>query len=60
MIQAGVDSATLAGILGHHSGEFTQRTYVHLFDNSKKEAMGKLEKIEKLEKEQAHCQVTFI
>lgn len=43
MIQAGVYAPDLAAILGHHSADFTLRTYVHLFADSKKSAMRKFE-----------------
>lgn len=43
MIRAGVNAAELSAILGHHSIEFTYKTYVHLFQDSKKEAIKKFE-----------------
>jgi len=43
MIRAGVNAAELTSILGHHPIEFTYKTYVHLFQDSKKEAIKKFE-----------------
>ncbi len=45
MIRAGVNATTLAGLLGHHSSDFTHRAYLHLFQDSKKEAVQKYEKL---------------
>lgn len=42
-IRAGVNAAELSAILGHHSIEFTYRTYVHLFESSKKDAINNIE-----------------
>ncbi len=43
MIRAGVNAAELSVLLGHYSVDFTYKTYVHLFQDSKKEAIQKFE-----------------
>lgn len=43
LIRAGVDVKVVCDILGHHNPAFTWKTYIHLFNDQKKEAARKYE-----------------